>query len=140
QKGVAVPIPIGAEHERTGIVELRHMQAYMDPQGERETGPTAIPAEMQAQVDDYREKLLDSVVETDESLMERYLEGQELSAEEVAKALKEAVTRGEVFPVACALASEKLGAAAVLCPIVESVPAPRTKNAPLRAGGGRTAR
>src|SRR5207253_9617396 len=64
-KCVAVHIPIGAEHELTGIVDLLHMQAYMDPGGQRESGPTEIPAGMQDQVNEYREKLLDSVVETD---------------------------------------------------------------------------
>src|SRR6266540_4163286 len=108
-KCVAVHIPIGVEHELTGIVDLLHMQAYMDPGGQRESGPADIPAELQAQVDEYREKLLDAVVETDEGLMERYLDGQELGAEEVAKALKDAVTRGEVFPVACGVASKNLG-------------------------------
>src|SRR5207237_2690040 len=78
---VAVHIPIGAEHELTGIVDLLHMCAYMDPNGQRESGPTDIPAEMDAQVQEYREKLLDSGVETDESLMQRYLEGQDLSSE-----------------------------------------------------------
>ncbi len=139
EKCVAVHIPIGAEHELTGIVDLLHMQAYMDPQGERESGPTEIPAEMQAQVDEFREKLLDSVVETDESLMERYLDGQELSAEEVAKALKEAVTRGDVFPVACGVASKNLGTTAVLDLLVEGVPSPAKKGAPISVDGDGTA-
>src|SRR5213079_3113491 len=103
---VAVEIPIGAEHELTGVVDLLHNCAYMDPNGERESGPGEIPADVQEQVAEYREKLLDAVVETDEGLMERYLDGQELSTEEVAKALKDAVTRGEVFPVACGVASK----------------------------------
>src|SRR5262249_58021937 len=60
-KCVAVHLPIGAEHELTGIVDLLHMHAYMDPGGQRESGPTDIPAEIQTQVDDYREKLLDAV-------------------------------------------------------------------------------
>src|SRR6266511_3028132 len=113
-KCVAVHIPIGAEHELKGIVDLLHRQAYMDPEGERESGPVEIPEELKEQVDEYREKLLDAVVETDEGLMERYLDGQELSAEEVAKALKDAVTRGEVFPVACGVASKNLGTTALL--------------------------
>src|SRR5205807_4968818 len=66
-KCVAVHIPIGAEHELTGIVDLLHMQAYMDAEGQREGGPVEIPAELQAQVDEYREKLLDAVAETDEA-------------------------------------------------------------------------
>src|SRR5438132_4634773 len=62
-KCVAVHIPIGAEHELTGIVDLLHMQAYMDPGGQRESGPVDIPASVQAQVEQYRERLLDAVVE-----------------------------------------------------------------------------
>ena len=76
---VAVHIPIGVEHELTGIVDLLHMKAYMSPEGGREQGPVDIPGELADQVGTYREKLLDAVVETDEGLMERYLEGQELS-------------------------------------------------------------
>src|SRR5256885_2303099 len=129
-KCVAVHIPIGAEHELTGIVDLLHMQAYMDPQGQKEGGPVEIPAEVQAEVDQYREKLLDAVVETDEALMERYLEGQELSPQEVAAALKVAVTRGEIFPVACAVASKNLGTTALLDLIVEGVPSPAKKRLP----------
>jgi elongation factor G len=135
-KCVAVHIPIGAEHELKGIVDLLHMQAYMDPEGQRESGPTEIPAAMQAQVDEYREKLLDAVVETDEALMERYLDGQELSVEEVAKALKESVTRGEVFPVACGVASKNLGTSALLDLLVEGVPSPAKKGAPISVDGG----
>ena len=139
ERCVAVHLPIGSEHELTGIVDLLHMQAYMDPNGERESKPTAIPDEVQAEVQEYREKLLDSVVETDEALMERYLEGQELSTEEVAKALKEAVTRGDVFPVACGVASKNLGTTAVLDLLVEGVPSPAKKGAPISVDGGGTA-
>ncbi len=138
-KCVAVHIPIGVEHELTGIVDLLHMQAYMDPGGQRESGPVDIPAELQAQVDEYREKLLDAVVETDEGLMERYLDGQELGAEEVAKALKDAVTRGEVFPVACGVASKNLGTTALLDLLVEGVPSPARKGAPISVDGVGTA-
>ncbi len=67
-KCVAVHIPIGAEHELKGIVDLLHMQAYMDPEGQRESGPVDIPADLQAEVEQYRERLLDAVVETDESV------------------------------------------------------------------------
>src|SRR5690242_18993815 len=138
-KCVAVHIPIGAEHELTGVVDLLHMQAYLDPGGQRESGPTAIPAELQAEVDEYREKLLDAVVETDEGLMERYLDGQELGAEEVAKALKDAVTRGEVFPVACGVASKNLGTTALLDLLVEGVPSPAKKHAPIEIDADGTA-
>jgi elongation factor G len=136
---VAVHIPIGAEHELTGIVDLLHMCAYMDPGGERESGPVEIPADVADQVQEYREKLLDAVVETDEGLMERYLDGQELSVEEVAHALKDAVTRGEVFPVACGVASKNLGTTALLDLLVEGVPSPAKKGTPISVDGASTA-
>jgi len=131
QQCVAVHMPIGAEHELTGIVDLLHMTAYTSPDGEREGKPGEIPADLADQVAEYREKLLDSVVETDEALMERYLDGQELGDEEVASALKTAVTRGELFPVACGIATKNLGTTAVLDLLVEGVPSPAKKGPPI---------
>jgi elongation factor G len=78
---VAIQLPIGSEHELTGVVDLLHMCAYMDPSGGREGGPQPIPDSMTDLVQKHREKLLDAVVETDEELMGRYLEGEELEAE-----------------------------------------------------------
>ena len=109
---VAIQLPIGSEHELTGIVDLLHMCAYLDPSGSREGGPQPIPDSMADLVQEHREKLLDAVVETDEDLMARYLEGEELDAEAVAAALKSAVTRDELYPVACGAAS-KIGRAHV---------------------------
>jgi elongation factor G len=128
---VAVHLPIGSEHELTGIVDVLHMAAYTSPEGGREGGPSAIPDEMQDVAAEYRERLLDAVVETDEALMERYLDGQELGADEVAHALKDAVTRGEVFPVACGVATKNLGTQALLDLLVEGVPSPARKGAPI---------
>ena len=136
---VAVHLPIGVEHELTGIVDLLHMFAYTSPEGQREDKATEIPADMQAQVDEYRTKLLDAVVETDEGLMERYLEGEELGVEEVAHALKDAVTRGELFPVACGVATKNLGTTALLDLLVEGVPSPAKKGSPIDIDGGGTA-
>jgi elongation factor G len=136
---VAVNLPIGAEHELTGIVDLLHMKAYTATDGQRESGPSEIPAEMADQVQEYREKLLDAVVETDESLMERYLDGQELSPEEVAHALKDAVTRDEIFPVACGVATKNLGTTALLDLLVEGIPSPAKKGAPIEIDGDGTA-
>jgi len=134
-KCVAVHLPIGAEHELTGIVDLLHMCAYTSPEGAREGSKVSIPEELAAQVEEYREKLLDAVVETDEALMERYLDGQELSTEEVAHALKDAVTRGEVFPVACSCATKNLGTTAFLDLLVEGVPSPEEHGSTIDPGG-----
>jgi elongation factor G len=134
-KAVAVHLPIGVEHEVSGIVDLLHMTAYTSPDGDREATPGEIPADMADQVAEYREKLLDAVVETDEGLMERYLEGDELSQEEVAHALKEALTRGELFPVACGVATKNLGTTALLDLLVEGVPSPAKKEASITVDG-----
>ncbi len=139
EKCVAVHLPIGSEHELTGIVDVLHMCAYMSPEGEKEGDPVEIPAEIADQAAEYREKLLDAVVETDEGLMERYLEGAELDAAEVASALKTAVTRGEVFPVACGVATKNLGTHALLDLLVEGVPSPAKKGPPIEVDGDGTA-
>ena len=139
QRAVAIHLPIGSEHELTGIVDLLHMKAYMSPEGGKEAAPVEIPDELTDQVAQYREQLLDSVVETDEGLMERYLEGQELSDEEVAAALKDAVTRGEIFPVACGVATKNLGTTAVLDLLVEGVPSPAKKGFDIHVDGADSA-
>jgi elongation factor G len=138
-RAVAIHLPIGAEHELTGIVDLLHMKAYTSPEGGKEAAPGEIPAELKDQVAEYREKLLDSVVETDEGLMERYLDGQELSDEEVAHALKDAVTRGEIFPVACGVATKNLGTTAVLDLLVEGIPSPAKKEFDVHVDGAGSA-
>jgi elongation factor G len=136
---VAIQLPIGTEHELTGVVDLLHMCAYMDPSGAKEGGPEPIPDEMQAQVQEYREKLLDAVVETNEDLMARYLEGEELPAEDVAHALKDAVTRDELYPVGCAVASKNLGTHAILDLLVEGVPSPAKKGTTIEFGDAKQA-
>ena len=88
---------------------------------------------------EYREKLLDEVVQTDEALMEQYLGGEELDPHAVASALKLAITRGEVFPVACGVATKNLGTHALLDLIVEGVPSPAKKGAPIEIEGADTA-
>src|SRR5439155_8420532 len=123
----------------TGIVDLLHMCAYTSPDGQREGEATEIPADLQTQVDEYRTKLLDAVVETDEGLMERYLEGEELGVEEVAHALKDAVTRGELFPVACGVATKNLGTTALLDLLVEGVPSPAKRPPAVDVDGAGTA-
>jgi elongation factor G len=136
---VAVALPIGAEHELTGVVDLLHMNAYTSPEGGKESGRTEIPADLADTVAELREKLLDAVVETDEGLMERYLEGEELGVEEVAKALKDAVTRGTLFPVACGVATKNLGTTALLDLLVEGMPSPARKGSTIDVGDAGTA-
>ena len=136
---VAIQLPIGVEHEISGVVDLLHMCAYLDPSGGKEGGPQPIPAELADQVQEYREKLLDAVVETNEDLMARYLEGEELAAEDVAHALKDAVTRDELYPVACGVATKNLGTTALLDLLVEGVPSPTKKGTTIEFGDAKQA-
>jgi elongation factor G len=136
---VAVCLPIGSEHELSGIVDLLHMRAYTVPEGGKEGGPVDIPEDMSGVVAEYREKLLDAVVETDEGLMERYLEGEELGVEEVAHALKDAVTRGAIFPVVCGVATKNVGTTALLDLLVEGVPSPAKRGSTVDVGDAQTA-
>ena len=131
ERCVAIQLPIGSEHELSGVVDLLHNCAYADPGGAREGDPVAIPESMAATVEEYRTKLLDAVVETDEALMERYLGGEEIPAEDIAHALKNAVTRDEIYPIACGVATKNLGTHALLDLIVEGVPSPAKKGSPI---------
>jgi elongation factor G len=128
---IAIQLPIGSEHEVKGVVDLLHNCAYMDPSGAREGDPVAIPDELHAVAEEYRTKLLDAVVETDEALMERYLSGDEIPAADIAHALKDAVTRDEIYPVSCGVATRNLGSHALLDLLVEGVPSPAKKGSPI---------
>ncbi|MBV8561885.1 MAG: GTP-binding protein, partial [Actinobacteria bacterium] len=136
---VAIQLPIGAEHELRGVVDLLHMCAFMDPSGGREGGPQPIPDDVADLVQEYREKLLDAVVETDEELMGRYLEGEELDPAAVAAALKTAVTKDELYPVACGVATKNLGTTALLDVLVEGVPSPARKGTTIDFGDAKEA-
>ena len=131
---VAVQIPIGREHELKGIVDLFHMKAYLSPEGGREDNPVDIPAEVAALAEEYREKLVDAVVETDEALMERYLDEGEVSGDELATALKNAVVADELFPVACGSATKNLGTTGMLDLLVEGIPSPAKKAPAIEVG------
>src|SRR5438046_859408 len=82
---------------------------------------------------EYREKLMDEVCEVSDALMERYLEGEEISHEEVVGALKEGTNHGEIFPVVCGVATSNLGTSRLLDAIVEDLPSP-VKHGALQVG------
>ncbi len=132
---VATEIPIGAEHELAGVVDLIDMKAYRYAGAGRGNGEEVdIPQELRAQADEYREKLMDEVAEVSDELMERYLEGEEISHEETVTALKAGVTSGSIFPVTCGAATRNLGTNRLLDALVEDLPSP-AKRGPVQAGG-----
>ena len=110
QHVVATEIPIGSEHEVRGVIDLVDMKAYeySDDDGRENCREIPIPDELQAQAEEYREKLMDEVAEVSEELMERYLEGEEISHEEIVTALKDGTNHGGIFPVVCGVATRNL--------------------------------
>jgi elongation factor G len=131
---VATEIPIGAEHEVRGLIDLVDMRAYeYDGPARDNWREVPIPTELEAQAQDYREKLMDEVSEVSDELMERYLEGDDISHEEIVGALKSGVTAGRIFPVTCGVATRNLGVNRLLDAIVEDLPSPAKKGA-TRAG------
>ncbi|MEA2210344.1 MAG: elongation factor [Solirubrobacteraceae bacterium] len=122
---VATEIPIGSEHEVAGVIDLIDMKAYGYDDVTRENcREIPIPDELLAQADEYHEKLMDEVSETSDALMERYLEGEELSHREIVAALKEGTNHGALFPVTCGVATRNLGTNRLLDAIVEDLPSP----------------
>jgi elongation factor G len=125
---VATEIPIGAEHELEGVVDLIDMKAYRYEGAERGNAQEVpVPEELQEQAEEYREKLMDEVAEISDELMERYLEGEEISHEETVSALKTGVTDGRIFPVTCGAATKNLGTNRLLDAFVEDLPSPARK-------------
>jgi elongation factor G len=130
-KCVAVELPIGREHEFHGVIDLVHMVAYDHGDGAGRDEPIEIPEDLRATADEYHDKLMDVVSETSDELMERYLEGGEISRDEMAAALKKLVTEGELFPVGCGAATQNIGSHGLLDLIVEGLPSPlRARNLP----------
>ena len=122
---VAIQLPIGSETDFKGIVDLVRMRAYIytNDQG-TDIQETDIPAEMQAQAEEFRTKLVESVSETDEALIEKYLEGEELTEAEIRKALRVGTISGTIVPVLCGSAFKNKGVQLMLDAVVDYLPAP----------------
>src|SRR5213076_2582049 len=127
---VATEIPIGSEHELRGVIDLIDMKAFeYSGEGRGSASEVPIPDELQGQAEEYREKLMDEVAENSDELMERYLEGEEISHEELVTTLKKGVTEGHLFPVTCGVATHNLGTNRLLDAFVEDVPSPAMRGA-----------
>jgi elongation factor G len=128
QHVVATEIPIGREHEIRGVIDLIDMKAFVNEgEGRGAAGEVEIPEDLRKQAEEYREKLMDEVAENSDELMERYLEGEEISHEEIVTALKRGVTEGHLFPVTCGVATKNLGTGRLLEAIIEDLPSPQMR-------------
>src|SRR5207249_11184797 len=123
-------IPIGSEHEISGVVDLIDMKAYQyEGSGKGNAKEVPIPDDLTERAEEYREKLMDEVAENSDELMERYLEGEEISHDETVVALKQGVTEGHLFPLICGVATKNLGTNRLLEALVEDVPSPAMRGA-----------
>ena len=122
---VAIQLPIGAEDDFQGIIDLVKMEAivYEDDLG-KVADEVAIPEDMQDLAEEYREKLLEAVAEVDDSLMEKYLGGEEISEEEIKAAIRKATIACTMCPVTCGTSYRNKGVQPMLDAIVDFMPAP----------------
>ena len=126
-KPLVMQLPIGAEDDFDGVVDLINMQA-ITWRGKTEIGTDGtieeIPAELQEKAEEYREKLLEAVAESDEELMEKYFGGEELTTEEIKGAIRKMTVNSEIYPVFCGTAYRNKGVQPLLDAIVDYLPNP----------------
>ena len=124
---VPIQLPIGAEDNFKGVVDLVEMKAYVW-EDEAAMGSkyevVDIPADLQGKADEYREKLIEAVSETDDELMEKYLGGEELTVEEIKKGIKAGCLSLDLVPMTCGTAFKNKGVQPLLDAVVEYMPAP----------------
>ena len=123
--GVPIQLPVGQEDTFKGIIDLIDMQAdiYYDDMG-NDVRVEPIPEDMQEKAQEYHDKLIEAVAETDEELMMKYLEGEELTKEEIKTALRKATISNEIVPVVCGSSYKNRGVQKLLDAIVDYMPAP----------------
>ncbi len=122
---IPIQLPIGAEDTFVGIVDLVKMQAiiYEDDLG-KVMDSTDIPEDLKEKADEYRTKLLEAVAEVDEEIMMKYLEGEEIGADEIKKALRKGTISNQIVPVTCGTSYRNKGVQPLLDAIVDYMPSP----------------
>ncbi|MGB3293368.1 MAG: elongation factor G [Phormidesmis sp.] len=124
-KAVPLQIPIGAEDHFRGVIDLVEMKAhlYTNDLG-TDIQVTDIPTDMQAQAEEYRTILIEAVAEADDALMERYLEGEEISSEELMAGVRKATINDKMVPMLCGSAFKNKGVQLLLDAVVDYLPSP----------------
>ncbi len=136
---VPVVLPIGKEQDFNGVVDLVQMKAYTYNDTSGKGAETAIPDDMRAAVDAAREALVERVAESDDGLIEKYLDGQEITPHEFLTALEAGVEAGTLFPVVPLASLKNVGTDQLLDMIVGGLPSPAAmggRNVPLADGSG----
>ena len=114
-------LPIGSEQDFRGVVDLLHLKAYVS-QPDGKGGEVPIPEDMTKLVEQYRGQLIEAAAESDDSLLEKYLDSGTLNEEEIQRGLREGILEGKVAPVLCCSATKLLGVRTLLSTICELLP------------------
>lgn len=125
KRAFAIQLPIGAADTFEGIVDLIEQKAYIykDEMGEK-IEETDIPDDLKDKVDEYRNKMIEAVVENDEKLMEKYLGGEEIAVEDIKETLRKAVITNDIVPILCGSALKNKGVQKLLDAICDYLPSP----------------
>ena len=126
-KPVPIQVPIGKEDNFEGVVDLFEMKAYIwrgDELGAKYDVTDEIPSDVKPVAEEWREKMIEAIVETDEELMEKYLEGEEISVDELKKALRKATINRELVPMLCGSAFKNKGVQPLLDAVIDFLPSP----------------
>ena len=125
---LAIQIPIGKEENFKGVIDILAMKAYMyknDSSGDYDVVP--IPTEYTDEANKYREKLVETSVEIDDDIMERYLNGDEIKEEEIINCLREGIMSRKIVPVMCGSAIKNIGVQMLLDSVIKYFPSPAYK-------------
>ena len=129
-RAVPVQVPMGAEDGFKGVIDLLHRRAivYTDDLGKNIETP-AIPSELRARVEQFRQEMIEAAADFDDELMARYLEDRELSVAELVRALRRGTVSGQLVPVLCGAALRNKGVQPLLDAVVDYLPSPADKPA-----------
>jgi elongation factor G len=123
-KGVHLQLPVGIGPEFRGVVDLLTMKAYLYEADSGKYAESDIPGDLQDTAQDLRLKLLEGVSETDDELLEKYLDGKELSSEELKKAIRDANRQGKLFPILYGSATRQVGIHQLMDAVLDYLPSP----------------
>jgi elongation factor G len=123
-KGVPIQMPIGAEENFKGVADLVAMKAYLYEGDTGKFKETDIPGELAKQAEEMRTQLMESVAETDDALLEKYLDSQSMETDELKRALRAAVIEGKLVPVLFGSALHQIGMPQLLDAVIDYLPSP----------------
>lgn len=123
-KGIFLQMPIGAEVNFKGVVDLLSMKAFIYEGDSGKFSEAEIPADLKIAAEEWRQKMVEDVCETDDELLEKFLDGKELSSEELKKAIRDATRERKIFPILFGSATRQIGISQLLDAVTDYLPAP----------------